>query len=136
MSYFILMKCYCTSGLIYSTCCEPFINQNSKPKTALELMRSRYSAYVLANADYIINTTYHKTRKYYTKKQVLKWAQECNWQKLEILYFDEESVDDNKGCIEFKAYFLDSNHKLQCHHEKSSFIKYTNEWFFVDGIVY
>ncbi|BBD09151.1 SEC-C motif domain-containing protein [Desulfovibrio ferrophilus] len=44
--------CPCGSGKEYTACCEPIINGTPAP-TAEALMRSRYSAYVVGNIDYI-----------------------------------------------------------------------------------
>lgn len=41
----------------YSNCCQKLHSQNKTAKNALELMRSRYSAYCLGLASYIIDTT-------------------------------------------------------------------------------
>lgn len=47
--------CYCCSGKTFADCCEPFVTLKANATTAEELMRSRYTAYALANATYIIN---------------------------------------------------------------------------------
>jgi uncharacterized protein YchJ len=63
--------CPCCPRNLFSECCEPFIIGTKIPSTALALMRSRYTAYVLHNADYLIKTTHISERKhfqYMTKK--------------------------------------------------------------------
>src|SRR5437867_3549203 len=45
------MKCPCHSGKKYSECCEPY-HQGLPAPTPLALMRSRYAAYALQNAEY------------------------------------------------------------------------------------
>ena len=47
----------CQSTQNYQDCCEPFHNQTTAPTTAEQLMRSRYSAFVCQNIDYIVKTT-------------------------------------------------------------------------------
>lgn len=119
-------KCFCDTGLLFNDCCGLYIENNQKAPTALALMRSRYSAYAIHNAHYLLETTYVSERQYYSKAEILKWATNNKWQKLEILSFTENTV-------EFKAYFLDSNNKPQVHYEFSTF-KYENkEWYYVDG---
>ncbi len=39
------MNCACGSKRDYITCCGAFITGKKHPKTALELMKSRYTAY-------------------------------------------------------------------------------------------
>ena len=50
------MKCPCTSGSDYASCCEPIITQQQQAKTAEQLMRSRYSAYALGKVDWIVDS--------------------------------------------------------------------------------
>lgn len=89
-------------------------------------MRSRYSAYAVHAADYLWVTTVPKMRKYHSKSDILEWAKSNNWIKLEILYADET-------VIEFKAYYLGSDLKAYIHHEKSTFVKENDEWYYLDG---
>lgn len=119
-------KCYCDTELTFENCCGLYLENNQKAPTALALMRSRYSAYAMHNANYLLETTYISERKYYSKAEILKWAMANKWQKLEILSFTENTV-------EFKAYFLDSNNKPQTHYEFSTFKFENNAWFYVDG---
>ena len=119
-------KCFCDTGLLFTDCCGLYLENNQKAPTALALMRSRYSAYATHNADYLMETTYVSERKYYSKAEILKWATSNKWQKLEILSSTENTV-------EFKAYFLDSNHQYQVHYEFSTFKFENNEWYYVDG---
>ena len=119
-------KCFCDTGLPFENCCGLYLENNQKAPTALALMRSRYSAYAIHNADYLLETTYVSERKYYSKAEILKWATSNKWQKLEILSFTDTTV-------EFKAYFLDSNHQPQVHYEFSTFKFENNAWYYVDG---
>ena len=66
--------CYCGSGHLFEDCCEPYIKRKSNPPTAEALMRSRYSAYCIANADYLVNTTHFSTRKLYPKSSIVDFA--------------------------------------------------------------
>jgi len=50
-------KCPCKSGQKYKKCCKTF-HDGEFPKTALLLMKSRFSAYAIGLSDYIIETTY------------------------------------------------------------------------------
>ncbi|MFC7772456.1 YchJ family protein [Flavobacterium sp. GCM10027622] len=119
-------NCYCGSGIAFSNCCEPFILGSEFPSTAEKLMRSRYSAYCTHNAAYLIATTHSSTRKNHHKEDILSFALENHWVKLEILTTSEKKV-------EFKAYYLDSNLKAHVHHEKSTFQNEEGRWFYVDG---
>ena len=48
--------CLCSSGIEYGQCCGRFHRAESVPATAEALMRSRFAAYVLHDADYLRQT--------------------------------------------------------------------------------
>jgi SEC-C motif-containing protein len=122
--------CPCGSNLNYTDCCELFHNGLQLAPTAEVLMRSRYSAYVLKNSDYLL-ATWHKT----TRPKSLDFSQEnVNWQKLEILHTKKGGVKDEKGRVEFKAFYSE-NGKTHFMHEMSRFNKVAGRWFYVDGVL-
>ena len=110
----------------FEECCEPYIKGLKNPETAVVLMRSRYSAYATQHADYLIATTHSSTRKLHSKAAVLEWSISNQWVKLEVLNAIATTV-------EFKAFYLDSDLKMQIHHEYSTFKMETGKWFYVDG---
>jgi len=118
--------CFCGSAIPFKDCCQRYIDGNQKPPTALALMKSRYSAYAVHNADYLWNTTHISQRKFYSKEDILHWATANQWQKLEIILATENTV-------EFVAYFLDENKQNQIHHEYSTFKQENGSWFYIDG---
>jgi len=120
-------NCPCGTRYAFENCCEPFIKGIQKPATAEKLMRSRYSAYTIGAIDYLLNTTAASERSYYSKDDMLKWASESQWQKLEI-------INAFGDIVEFKAYFLDQNLQPQIHHERSTFVNEGGQWFYLDGI--
>jgi SEC-C motif-containing protein len=122
-----MKNCYCGSGKLFSTCCEPYILGNVKVPTAEALMRSRYTAYCIQHADYLLATTHSSTRRFHNKKDILAWSKANNWIKLEI-------ISANENTVEFKAYFIDNRLQNHIHHEKSTFKKENDSWYYVDGI--
>ena len=129
------MNCYCCSDREFENCCQSFISELAKPKTAEELMRSRYSAYVIVAVEYLIRSTHPSSRKFYKAEEIENWAKSSRWQKLEIISKSDGEAKDKKGTVEFKAYFIDENGQAQIHHEHSNFRKELGKWFFVDGRV-
>ena len=118
--------CPCGSTDLFSMCCQPKIEGKIKAKTADELMRSRYSAYVVSAIDYLLETTYKTLRKDQSYKEIEQWSKENRWQKLEVL-------NSTESMVEFKAYFLDDSKKQQIHHEKSTFTFENGSWFYSKG---
>ncbi|WP_264559013.1 YchJ family protein [Flavobacterium sp. N2270] len=119
-------KCYCGSDKSFENCCKPFIEEIQFPKTPEELMRSRYSAYAIQNANYLMATTHISQRKYYSVSEILEWSKSNTWVKLEVITAHENRV-------EFKAYYLDEKLQAKIHHEHSTFQLDNNKWFYVDG---
>ena len=118
--------CFCGSAISFQDCCKKYIDGIQKAPTALALMKSRYSAYVTYQADYLLETTHVSQRKYYSKTEILNWATSNEWQKLEIGF-------STVNTVEFKAFFLDKNKQNQVHHEFSTFKQENDNWFYVDG---
>ena len=129
-----MKKCPCCSGKEYSVCCEPFHLGKKTVPTAEEMMRSRYSAYAEVNIDYIVDTMLpdeEDPEKY--KTGIQKWAEDSTWEKLEILDTQDGGANDDKGFVEFKAYYSIEG-KQQIHHELAYFEKKDSEkWIFVSG---
>ncbi len=119
-------RCPCCSGQLYVQCCEPYLTSAKQAPTAVALMRSRYTAYVLACVDYIIETTLPKNRRFYKKKDIELWAKESTWMKLEVQKYSETIV-----C--FKAFYLDKQLQPQVHLEESLFKYEDDKWYFVEG---
>ena len=127
-----MTHCPCGSGALYAECCEPIINQKSAP-TALTLMKSRYTAYCIGDADYLYNTVKFENRKQYNRKEIAQWSEENTWLRLEIIRIENGEIDQNTGTVEFKAYYKDARGQEHIHHEISSFFKENGSWFYRDG---
>lgn len=124
------MDCPCNQEIEFSKCCEPFINGDKVPVTAEELLRSRYTAFTLANMDYIQKTHDPKTRHQSDMNANKEWAESVEWKGLEILGIDGGGPRDQEAHLEFKCYFEDSDGDEQIHHEVSEFRKKQGKWFF------
>ena len=74
--------CPCGNNLNYADCCERFINGTSIPATPEELMRSRYTAYTLANVDYIKDTVREPASMGFNAADAKQWAGAAQWQGL------------------------------------------------------
>ncbi|MCK5293500.1 MAG: SEC-C domain-containing protein [Arcobacteraceae bacterium] len=135
MKFSVNSSCPCGSKNKYKKCCQPF-HKGKLPKTALELMKSRYSAYVVKNIDYIIKTT-HKENLDFTiqikqwKDDVLLFCEESNFIKLEIL---ETNLNDLESFVTFKVE-LQIKNKDESFVEKSKFLKENNMWLYHSAIV-
>lgn len=129
-----MTNCPCCTGRPYSACCEPVIKSALAP-SALKLMRSRFTAYHNGQAEYLLETTHQKTRLHHQLNDIAQWSEENTWTKLEIMGVEHGNKNDQRGTVEFKAYYQDKNDKEQVHHEKSTFLKEGVQWFYLDGII-
>ena len=77
--------CPCQSSLSYEDCCGRFHSGNMFPETAEQLMRSRYSAFVLKNIPYIVQTTVPSQQTLLDEKALQDWADETQWLDLDIV---------------------------------------------------
>lgn len=125
-----MTNCFCGSNSPYSQCCEPFHSGLQNAPTAQALMRSRYSAYVLKNASYLLATWYKSTRP----KAIDFSHENVIWQKLDILHIKKGEVKDDKGKVEFNALYEQDGQPFVMH-EISRFKKFGGKWFYVDGDV-
>ena len=122
--------CPCGSNQNYTECCQPFHVGEDLPVTAEALMRSRYSAYVFKNSDYLL-MTWHKN----TRPKQLDFSQDnTTWKKLEILNTKKGGAKDDKGRVEFNAFYVQDN-EIRLMHEISRFKKIAGRWFYVDGVL-
>lgn len=121
------MDCYCGSKKTYVDCCEIAHKNNGTTATAEQLMRSRYSAFVLANGDYLMETHHTSTRPIKEKKSIVKWAKSVQWIKLEVLNTSKGQLNDTEGTVTFNAFFYEKG-KVDVIHEKSAFVKENEQW--------
>ncbi|MDR3477267.1 MAG: YchJ family protein [Gammaproteobacteria bacterium] len=123
-------NCPCGTELAYLQCCGKFIIGNAIPTTPEELMRSRYTAYTMANVDYIATTMKAPANKDFDPETAREWAEQVQWLKLEIVQTKQET--NEKGSVEFLAHYADEN-KRYILHEISDFHFENGHWYYVDG---
>ena len=100
-------------------------------------MRSRYSAYALGKADYIIKTTHPENPEAKKDpearlKEITQYCAMTTFEGLRILnhQFDAES---DEGIVEFIAQLVQSGKPIN-QHEKSLFKKHNGVWLYVRGL--
>lgn len=118
--------CTCGSGIQYTDCCGQFISNIKIPATAEQLMRSRYTAYNMKDASYLLKTWHVSTRP---KELKLDIDTTC-WQGLKVITANEHEVS-------FVAYFTDIKNP---HTEKDRYALYEesefskdDQWYYVKG---
>ena len=124
--------CSCGTQKPFSECCEPYLKGLKKPETAADLMRSRYTAFVKHEIDYILNSVSPARRKDFDRKGIEEWSRDTDWAGLEIIATEKGGPDDETGVVEFAAKFREDGEEKK-HHELATFVKLKGSWYFDDG---
>nr|WP_318381511.1 YchJ family protein [uncultured Enterobacter sp.] len=123
--------CPCGSALEYSVCCQPYVSGEQLAPSPSQLMRSRYSAFVNKNADYLIRTWHPSCQMSEFKADIENGFAHTEWLGLTIFeQADSEKV--NEGFVSFVARFKEQG-KPGAIIERSRFLKENGQWYYVDG---
>lgn len=126
-----MTDCPCGSGISFETCCEPLL-KGAQADSAEKLMRSRYTAYVLGNLDYIENTHASEIKKEFNRSAAASTADAVRWISLEIREVTQGGAEDDCGLVEFTARFKQHG-ETRIHHELSTFRREDGRWVYVSG---
>lgn len=124
--------CPCQSGQSYNLCCEPFHQGMALAPTPEALMRSRYSAFALADMDYLQKTMKGPAAQSFNKVECLQFASSVKWLGLTIL--STQTLSDVRGLVEFDARFIAADGKPESIHERSVFQKIEDAWYYIDRV--
>ena len=114
-------------AVAYADCCGRYVdNFNGAPAPDAEhLMRSRYSAFVLERADYLLATWHSSTRP-----ASLDFDAGAKWLGLEVREHKTTGADTAE--VEFVARYRLDGRAVRLH-ERSRFVREDGRWFYVDG---
>lgn len=121
-------RCPCSSGDVFGDCCGPLL-QGAPAPTAERLMRSRYTAFALEDADYL-RRTWHAT----TRPATVEVEPELQWRRLLIIDRVAGGPFDREGVVEFEAFWRQGADRGSLH-ERSRFVREERQWYYVDGDV-
>ncbi|VAW73841.1 UPF0225 protein YchJ [hydrothermal vent metagenome] len=125
-------SCPCGSAKEYASCCGHYIIDHVAAPTAELLMRSRYTAYYLANEEYLLDTWHPSTRP--KSLNFNKGDAQAKWLKLTVNDIEKGTKNDSEGTVEFTARFKIKGKADQLH-EISQFSKVGVSWYYVGGVV-
>lgn len=91
--------CPCGSGEKFGTCCGPLVEDGVPARTAEELMRSRYTAFVLDRTDHLWRTWHPRTRPATVESPDVEWT------GLTVIEVVAGTEGDDDGVVEFEARF-------------------------------
>ncbi|SFB86016.1 SEC-C motif-containing protein [Marinospirillum celere] len=117
--------CPCSSNKDYGLCCQP-LHEGEAARTPEQLMRSRYTAYVLQLSDYLLATWHPDTRP-----EQLDLSSSPDWQGLDIVSYSQQGT---QGRVHFKAWYQGGKGP-ECIEEESRFIKQKGRWYYLNGLI-
>ncbi len=126
--------CPCQSSLTYTLCCGKYHKGKIHAPTAETLMRSRYCAYVIGDAQYLYRTWHESTRP--SLQSLRASGAQKSLLSLKILSTIAGKEKDNKGTVKF---ITSSNSAtlmgdIDQHKENSLFVKLKDRWIYIDAV--
>ena len=95
--------CPCGGGS-YGRCCAPLHRGERQAQTAEQLMRSRYSAFVRAEVDYLLATHPEPSPPVARRRRELQRScRQLRWLGLTILEIHSAGIQDLEGSVRFEA---------------------------------
>ena len=121
--------CPCGSGRGFAQCCGPALSGERPAPTAEALMRSRYTAFALRDAAYLLASWHPGTRPATLE---LDESPPPKWIGLQIRA--HRPLDEDHAEVEFLARYRVGG-RAQRLHETSRFVREDGRWYYVDGDV-
>ena len=114
--------------MTYAACCGRYLDHwDEQPAPDAEsLMRSRYSAFVLQRADYLL-ATWHAPQR----PPSVDFDAGARWLGLEVRA--ARATGDDTAEVEFVARHRIAGRAVRLH-ERSRFVREGGRWFYVDGV--
>lgn len=122
-------RCPCGSGDTYPACCERFHRGEITAPTAQALMRSRFSAFAMGQAGYLLDTWDRSTHPGTLELDDRRWT------RLEIVATVAGGPFDVTGIVEFRAHYRAAG-TAGVLHERSSFRRADGQWRYIGGEIH
>ena len=112
---------------MYDACCGP-LHRGAPAATAERLMRSRYSAFVVGDSDYLLRSWHAATRP-----AAVELDAEVAWKRLLIESVSAGGPFDDQGEVTFTAIARAADGRVE-QRERSRFVRSDERrWVYVDG---
>jgi SEC-C motif domain protein len=117
--------CPCGLGAPYGDCCGAFHDGRAAAPTAERLMRSRYSAFVVRDAGYLLRTWAAAARP-----PAVDFDPEIRWTGLDVLGSTGGTAFHTEGTVDFRARFRVRGQDGE-QRENSRFVREGGVWVYV-----
>jgi SEC-C motif-containing protein len=91
-------------------------------------MRSRYSAFAVGDAAYLLRTWHPSTRP-----ATLELERGTRWTRLEVLGTTGGGLLHQEGTVEFRAHYVEAGRAYELH-ENSRFRRENGQWTYLDAV--
>lgn len=118
--------CPCGRPATYDECCGRFHRGAATAPTAVLLMRSRYSAFAVGDANYLRRTWAAEHRPVR-----LDLDPRMRWTGLDVLAVTGGSAFHQEGKVEFRAHYVLDGEPGELH-ERSRFVREDGSWVYLD----
>lgn len=122
-------RCPCGWGDVYDECCGRLHAGALTAPTAEALMRSRFTASAMGDAEYLLATWHPSTRP-----AQLALDDGVRWTRLDIVDTVDGGPFDAAGVVEFRAHHRAAGERAVLH-ERSSFVREDGRWLYLRGDV-
>lgn len=119
-------RCPCGTGFTYGECCGRYHGGDTAP-TAEKLMRSRFSAFVVGDEDYLLRTWDPDTAPIDLDLS----DDSIRFYRLDILTTSGGGLADSEGVVEFEAFYKGA--AVGSQRERSTFHKSGGRWLYSAG---
>ena len=120
------LPCPCGRLRPFDDCCGPIL-VGGAARTAEDLMRSRYTAYAIGDAEHLLSSWDPETRP-----AAVELDPAIRWRGLEIIETTAGNLLDATGTVEFIAHLSRDGRKHE-QHERSRFRRHQGRWVYTDG---
>ncbi|MEV0970707.1 YchJ family protein [Microtetraspora glauca] len=121
-------SCPCGAAAPYRDCCGRLHRGEAAATTAEALMRSRFSAFSVGDADYLLRTWHPSTRP-----ERVDLGRGTRWTRLEILETTGGSAIHTEGTVRFRAHYVDHGTPGEME-EHSRFVRHAGAWTYAGAI--
>ena len=121
------MRCPCRKKseiVTFAACCQCYHDSVAVAPSAEALMRSRYAAFALGNAAYLLATWHASTRP-----ERIEFNAGQEWLLLRVV---KTKTDVDRATVEFVARSRIAG-RVHEHHEVSRFVRNNGQWQYVDA---
>ena len=120
-----MVSCPCGLPADYAACCGRYLEGGARPDTPEQLMRSRYTAYVRGDVEYLWRT--HHPDKRGDRARLEEAVRGSTFVRLVV-------QEAGPAQVAFEAYFREGR-GLRVLTERSRFVRLDERWVYLDGVV-